>query len=835
MPEAFSFKREYDYIREEGLYRVTGRPEHEWDIYIVKELIDNALDADESLWQQKPELFPSIVIEMEYIPLPSAQYQQVIVRVKNRKPFPVESIQDIFSTERYTSSKAFFKSLARGALGNALKTLLGIPYALHNRGADDWAPFLKPLSLCSGTMEYLPRYVFDSLEQTIRFIYESHPCPPVEGTLISVGLDSFEQGVPYRTLSDIQTLARHYHLCNPHAEFHWNVEINNELKKWSYPAQPGWAAKFCKLAPVQWYSLTAFKELLEALYRSQDSRQSLPISTIFDNFSDFNNTNPATDTVQAKARVIQEIGQQSFTKEELGGPEIKTLYTTICKFSSSFNSSLLGRIGQKHIHARLSKFFSISGKIHYAAVTDEENDPRMPFVIEAAVAYLEKGKRQVWTAINFSPTYGDPFLSSWFQPPAQLSESVLGLRGLLDAYSFGEETPMLLFLHLICPNIEHIEYSKTEINHLPFKKVLGKLLDKLLKDLRQGQEEDEMRLEEAVFQALYVIMEKLSVNERFIPEQLLEVLRLQLSQNPALLAWLEKPDSTLKLSRYITNFQSYKPEIKLFIAHQPEALLHVPLHPESYFSVPLEQVSHELLEKHSVNKILYLHSLEIEPVILVNNWLCRMDMALLQLVPGMSMVEETLLQCINQCEMLILVLHNGEDQGYNFVERLHEQLQRQGKNIQRIVDVQPPRDNGKVLQPTKVMSGELKKWIVERLLALHIPVKCIPSRADMIRDIRVHFEQLLHDYVMEEIEQQLALPSLLMESGRTFSSMEMMREQKLDERVVWHQHHDMNTQSYDLVIHKSVEEFFEYFMKKHGLQVQQMVQSRLAQEKVDRT
>jgi hypothetical protein len=40
MPEAFSFNREYDFVRMEGLYRATGRPAHEWDIYILKELID---------------------------------------------------------------------------------------------------------------------------------------------------------------------------------------------------------------------------------------------------------------------------------------------------------------------------------------------------------------------------------------------------------------------------------------------------------------------------------------------------------------------------------------------------------------------------------------------------------------------------------------------------------------------------------------------------------------------------------------------------------------------------------------------------------------------------
>src|SRR5437870_5245334 len=137
MGEAFSFNREYDYVRMEGLSRATGRSPHEWDLYILKELIDNALDADEVLWSKDLSLFPSLQIRIEYINVPRLQYRQLLVRVSNRAMFPIDRIRDIFATQQYASRKAFFKGLTRGALGNALKTLLGIPYALHNRVADD--------------------------------------------------------------------------------------------------------------------------------------------------------------------------------------------------------------------------------------------------------------------------------------------------------------------------------------------------------------------------------------------------------------------------------------------------------------------------------------------------------------------------------------------------------------------------------------------------------------------------------------------------------------------------------------------------------------------------
>src|SRR5947209_4301135 len=128
MLEAFSFNREYDYVRLDGLSRATGRPAHEWDLYILKELIDNALDADESLWCNDLKQYPSLRIYMAYVNLPDRQ--QLLVQVGNRAIFPVDRIDAIFDTRLYTSRKAFIKRLTRGALGNALKTLLGIPYAL---------------------------------------------------------------------------------------------------------------------------------------------------------------------------------------------------------------------------------------------------------------------------------------------------------------------------------------------------------------------------------------------------------------------------------------------------------------------------------------------------------------------------------------------------------------------------------------------------------------------------------------------------------------------------------------------------------------------------------
>ena len=336
MNQAFSFNREYDYIRLDGLSRVTGRPPHEWDIYITKELIDNALDADEFLWYGDHRQFPSVDIMMKYISLPPPRNQQLFVSVRNRASFPVRQIQDIFLPQWYTSRKAFIKGLTRGSLGNALKTLLGIPYVLRNRVVDDWKPDLKPLSICCNGREYIPQYVIDSIRRTIRFRCETLLCKSIEGTIISTGLDYFVQEIP-RTMAEIETLAQQYHLCNPHAEFRWTVEIGDQVWKKEYQAQSDWTNKFRDVSPVQWYSLTDFKYLLGALYRehcNKEREEKLQVRTLCKYFAGFNNSIENTDQYELRiSRIIQDIRRNGLAESDINSPLANTLYAALTKHS----------------------------------------------------------------------------------------------------------------------------------------------------------------------------------------------------------------------------------------------------------------------------------------------------------------------------------------------------------------------------------------------------------------------------------------------------------------------------------------------------------------------
>lgn len=835
MGEAFSFNREFDFVRLDGLRRATGQPAHEWDIYIVKELIDNALDADESLWQHDVTQLPVQHIRIEYISIPERQSQQLFIQVTNKALFPVSKIEGIFATNSYTSRKAFFKGLMRGALGNALKTLLGIPYALRHRVASDWNPELKPLSIRCNGMEYLPRYMIDSTAQTISFECLEKPCKFMEGTAIRVGVDHFVQEIP-RTLDQIQNLAEKYHLCNPHTQFSWTVEIEGQNWTKEYLADASWVSKFRGIAPVQWYSPTAFQDLLGALYREQNINELL-VKTICDYFAGFD-----TQTASIN-KIIDSFGQDGLTAVEIESSSATQLYRLLYRYSSRIDSTELGCIGAKHIQSVLTQVLPVDGKVFYELVTDAGDDPNVPFVVEVAVAWLKESelqdsKRHVWTAINFTPTYADPFLRRWLFAPIQKDQPVLGLRGFLDAYGLRENTPVIFFLHLICPNVEHSEFSKTDINHLPFKQMLGKVLDKLLVAFRQAREEEELHLEKSVFAVLKEIIGELGEYERVAVGQLLEEVQKRLKRNPVFADWLEQADAIGRLRMYITRYQSKNAAFARHVVRPSGEILSVPLHPDRHFPILTGQISRSLLAQYHVNKILYVQVRELEEVIIENGWLCRMDMALLHNQDSDDELKAAILQCV-RTELPILVLHNvEEEEKYAIVPQIYDWLRERHLDTSRIIDLglYLPVSSHTAPQLSKLMEmmpGELINWLLNRFEALNIPVKCLPEDFDICQGICNKFEQLLQGHLWESAWYQLKMIHLLGDIDKQLNFTQTMMSHKLEERLKYYLHEELSTNSYAGVLEIIVKEFFQNFMQENCIKIQDLLQLHLNQTRED--
>jgi DNA topoisomerase VI subunit B len=788
-------------------------------IYILKELLDNAIDADEISWTNASAIeHPTIDVRVEYIELKQLESQQLFITVRNQTNFPTKKLIDIFDPDWYTSRKAFFKSLTRGAMGNALKTILGIPYALRYRATHNWDPDLKPLRIKTSGTRFEPKYIVDAINRELTLDIVETDLDFDSGTEFSVGIDQFLQEFP-RTVEQIMELAFKYRLCNPHVRFSWRVEIGEEEWVETFPAEDTWKSKFQALAPISWYSPEAFRHLLGAIFRDDSNRQNgkdLDAETVATYFSSL------TDGMVHDG--LKHLDIDAIDHETIESSKIIELYQCLVHRTPSFDSLELGFLGEESIKQCLPQFWDIDGEIGHLIVKDDGYDPHTPFVIEVAAAWLKSGKRQIISAINFAPTYIDPFLSSYLHTPIAADERVLGLRGILDRYGIDEETPFFLFLHIICPNVEHNEFSKTQINHLPFKLKLGEIINEIIELVRQSRDEAALQLEKKIKEELQRIIDKLDGNELYVPEQLYAKLRVVLSGFPEVREWLNRPESESRIRTIVSNHlisaeSTIRPSGR---ARSTTGIIVMPSHPSSFYSIPPDHFSVEAIKHHKVNKILFVQNRELEPVVLENNWLSLTDMALMRNPSDQSLLRDMILRVMNSTQgtsLKLIILRNSDDQGTSLVENILKWIEENGLEKSRVIDLAGGLENVRLLE---MMPGELLGWLDERWKEFGISPKCIPPTEDIRRGIGAGFETQLLKYLWSGVSQQLSIPRLLNDLDRELGITEKMMEEKLDEKLTEGLLRNTRDRSYKTALNEIVDNFLDRFIDEYRDQVEEI-------------
>jgi DNA topoisomerase VI subunit B len=120
----FTFSRAKEYFDAGELQTMTGQPQKRFPEVIIKELIDNALDAAE-----KTKTPPRVGIRLK------RHGKLLLVSIRdNGGGIEPDTVGKILDFRTRTSDKVVYRSPTRGLQGNALKTILGIPYALGVHG-----------------------------------------------------------------------------------------------------------------------------------------------------------------------------------------------------------------------------------------------------------------------------------------------------------------------------------------------------------------------------------------------------------------------------------------------------------------------------------------------------------------------------------------------------------------------------------------------------------------------------------------------------------------------------------------------------------------------------
>lgn len=424
----FTIDRGMEFFSETGLQTRIGADRNLWFLAILKELIDNSLDACES-----ERILPEIDIEV------AKDY----LKVWDNGPGLKDSvIEGSFNYEVHVSDKSLYTSPSRGQLGNAFKCLYAIPFVLHGE---------------YGRVEIETHGKLHNIEITLDRIRQSPRIVRTitEGDFVKIGtsVKIYEQAQKYLCdlsgadsyILDSFSLMINYALFNPHASFTHHGRVEGRISR-TLDTINKWIP--CNPTSSHWYGVERLRGLIAGFVSlEQEGEQA---RTVGDFVSEFRGLAAS----RKRKAVTDLLGMQRTYLHDLvvGGDislaKVKSILVAMNECSEPLKPKLLGEIGEGHLKRTLPYVDHESIRYKRIAGTTEG----LPYVIEVVFGIYDQGnqryKRVVVMGINWSPCLSGPI------------EQVMSILG--DAY-VNSEDPVAMAIHIACPRLDFTDSGKSRL------------------------------------------------------------------------------------------------------------------------------------------------------------------------------------------------------------------------------------------------------------------------------------------------------------------------------------------------------------------------------------
>ncbi|HEY7157265.1 MAG TPA: ATP-binding protein [Gemmataceae bacterium] len=436
--------KEYFDVRE--LQTMTGQPAREFAAVILKELVDNGLDAAE-----KAGVTPEMFIRVRHV-----RGSLHIAVQDNGGGIAADTIKRILNFTTRTSDKAHYRAPTRGAQGNALKTILGIPYALGSR---------KPVVVESQAERHFLRPKIDPAgEVSIEHLPADVSIRPGTRFLVAMPVKSCPGFSPH-------DWARGFALFNPHAIVKIRIDAeegklaNAPLLKegrFYYSPTVGAADKWRKFMPDEptsphWYDGKSLAKLIFGhinLARKGDASKDLTLREFVMSFKGLSGSLNAAAVCSA----LPSISRLSDFEENQ--PAIETLLQTMQDIARVVKADALGLVGEDHFRQRFEEWYGVK-RFWYQKVAIEIDN--IPYVFEVALAETRKPGR-FFHGLNFSPSFEDPF------PDTHLAWEDIVAYGAGSFFERAHAHPRsnsscytAAAIHLTTPNLIVLDKGKTHV------------------------------------------------------------------------------------------------------------------------------------------------------------------------------------------------------------------------------------------------------------------------------------------------------------------------------------------------------------------------------------
>jgi DNA topoisomerase VI subunit B len=435
--EVFRTSRELEYFTVKELTLQTGHEPQRWAEVVVKELVDNSLDACEAAG-----ILPDITITIE---------SDSITVADNGAGIPADVVKSVLDFSIRVSSKDAYIAPTRGAQGNALKTVVAIPYVLNYCRSGR-------VRITGCGQQHIISVSVDRIAQRPTLDCQSTASVVKNESSFTVWWPNSASLQDEDKSGRFLQLLDSYSLFNPHATFTFNCGEVEEIRTRTSETCGKWLAS--EPTSPHWYTQDQLRALVAAYITSE--RHGSQARTVREFVSEFRGLSGTAKQKAILGRVgLAGVYLHDLVKDgDIDRNTINGLLEAMKAESKPVKPVLLGVIGETH----LKNWFEAQGvelkTFEYKRVVGVDDNTGRPFVIEIAFAARldDDQQRRLITGINWSPTLVDPF--------RQFQGYGLGLSALLSQLKVEPKHDVTFVLHLACPHLNYTDRGKSSLEVL---------------------------------------------------------------------------------------------------------------------------------------------------------------------------------------------------------------------------------------------------------------------------------------------------------------------------------------------------------------------------------
>jgi DNA topoisomerase VI subunit B len=425
--ETFRTSRLLEFCSKRELVAQIGHDVGDWPLVILKELVDNAIDIAEEIG-----IAPRVAIEV------STDRGEIVI-TDNGPGIPTETVDDIRDYTVRVSSREAYVSPTRGAQGNALKTIVAMPFALDGSAGETLIE--------AGGVTHRIRFTVDPIRQEPRVTCDREGSSVRNGTRVTVRWPAKACHLLVVASDRFLPLVWNFVALNPHLAVTLDRD-GKRLVNWE-PTNSSWEKwKPSDPIPAHWYTTDRFQRLIAACV-NRDIDHGDRVRLVRDFIGDFRGLSGTAKRSAILPRLFRAAPLDVFfAGEQVDHDGIARLLAAMQEHSRPVKPDALGLIGEEHFRDVFCVDGADQDRFKYHRVLGD--DRGLPFVVEVAFAPADQSSSTPLVAgINWSAAIHDPFRNS-----NSLSNVLRERRVHLDTH------PVLLGIHVANPIVQFVDRGK---------------------------------------------------------------------------------------------------------------------------------------------------------------------------------------------------------------------------------------------------------------------------------------------------------------------------------------------------------------------------------------